>query len=182
MADELSQLDEIVESDILDALGEKTVPPSSTEETTNAGDDITEDDIKIEDFIEGEENSEEDNIVVPELEKEIQEETTTVQKLEDDAELKTLEDEIKIEDFVEETTKTEEPVEIDETEDTEETSEETQEEISDASETLTDETPIEPPTVPSSQQTIEVESSSIVSIINELLKNKTIEITIKIKD
>lgn len=151
MADELSQLDEIVESDILDALGEKTTPQSSnevsatTEQDNNTDENLPEtleDEIKIEDFIE---ESDEENI-----------DQNSAQ-----------DDEIKIEDFIEESEETPSPNET------------IVEDETDTLQELEDEPQIDEATT---QKTIEVESSSIASIINELLKNKTIEITIKIKD
>lgn len=117
MADELSQLDEIIESDMLDALGEK----SPEQETPNEEDEIT-----IEDFVE---------------------DSADVAEAEEDLDIPL------IEDFEEETPKIEE----------------------------------EAPTIPEEEistqtATIETDSSSIATLLAELLKNKTLEITIKIKE
>jgi len=117
MADELSQLDEIIESDMLDALGEK----SPEAEIQSEDDEIT-----IEDFVEDS----------PKLEESDEDLDTPL-----------------IEDFEEETSQVEEvsalPVE---------------EEIT------------------SQTATIETDSNSIATLLAELLKNKTLEITIKIKE
>jgi len=140
MADELEQLDEIVESDILDALGEK---PSN---------EVQEEEIKIED-------------------------------LEESAPLETSlesEEEITIEDFEEDKETSNEQKDVLDG-DPEVLNNEEKETLLEPS---TQDDIIEAPQTPSviEQHTVEMESSSIASLLSELLKNKTLEITIKIKD
>ncbi|MEA2017771.1 MAG: hypothetical protein U9N59_04925 [Campylobacterota bacterium] len=113
MEDELSQLDELIESDVLDALGEETLVSDSNEIDTKDSSDDTD----------------------------------------------TVLDEILIEDF-----------------DDSENIQEEEEEI------ISADTNSEEEKLPSESQPINLNSSDLSSLLSELLNNKTIEITIKIKD
>ena len=132
MADELSELDELIESDVLEALGEK----------------VAEDDASVE--IDG----------------------ITIEDIEAPAE--TVEEESEIaEESLEETPQ--EPTELDEDSDEEITIEDLEQEVEP-----------EPEIVQEQEKTEEnvqtVSSTDLASLLSQLLNNKTIEITIKIKD
>lgn len=138
MEDELSQLDELIESDVLDALGEETLVPDSSEaKTKNTSDDIKEipDEILIEDF-EDSKNLDEEN---------------------DDDKIISADPETKIEN--EETLEKEWESKL---------NAEKKEKLPAESE--------------SESESINTNCSDLASLLSKLLNNKTIEITIKIKD
>jgi len=122
--DELSQLDELIESDILEALGEEI--PENIQEENNT---TTEEEINIEDFVETENLQNEE--IAP------KEETISLE--EDDINIENLEEEILLN--------------------------ENENEDSISEEIINNSNPID-----------------LASLLSQLLNNKTIEITIKIKD
>jgi len=71
MEDELSQLDELIESDILDALGEESVVLDDIDTESVEKDDTEADDIVIEDFVENEPEAEDENLLEKEWESEL---------------------------------------------------------------------------------------------------------------
>ena len=109
MEDELSQLDELIESDVLDALGEKSL---EQEEDINS---VEIEDFVIEDLIEENPETEDEELLEKEWESEIDDQKDI------DTSIKTVND-------------------------------------------------------------IDMSSTNLASLLSELLNNKTIEITIKIKD
>jgi len=125
MEDELSQLDELIESDILDALGEKSLTQEEKISSTEM------DNILIEDFTEENQDTEID-------EKNIEPEEESIEEI------------IKPND-IENKTENKEIL--------------NNEEIK-----------------PESTTKIDMNSTNLASLLGELLNNKTIEITIKIKD
>jgi len=144
MEDELSQLDELIESDILEALGQKVPESQEIEEMIpdNNSLELDNNEIIIEDFVE------EANDIIEEDSSSIDEPDGNNQNgiiSEDEASLeKEWESSLNIEEEPQNTIEEE-----------------------------------------SSNQDIEiptVSSSSLASLLSELLNNKTIEITIKIKD
>jgi len=131
---ELSQLDELIESDVLDALNNDEKEPIKKEVVTDS-----EDEILIEDFDEkieadsGTENNK-DEILIEDFD----------ENIEGDSGAENNKDEILIEDFDEN---------------------------------------IETEKVVNEQETLsEINTTDLASLLSQLLNNKTIEITIKIKD
>lgn len=137
MSDELSELDELIESDVLEALGEKVAEEDSSIEI---------DGITIEDIEAPAETEEEPQ----ETTEESLEEEPTKEPIFEEENTDTISQEISIEDLEPEVT-------------TEPEINEEQEAESDKEEKV-------------------VTSTDLASLLSELLNNKTIEITIKIKD
>jgi len=131
MTDELSELDELIESDVLEALGEKVAEDSS---------------IEI------------DGITIEDMEPNIQEDLSITEPLED----KEIQDEI-----IENETLNEENIK--------ELNDIPTEELGEFNEN------VEQQAIQESNETT-INTTDLASLLSQLLNNKTIEITIKIKD
>ena len=140
MNDELSQLDELIESDVLDALG---VQSPAVEEDTSA-EEV--DDIIIEDF------------------EEIQEKSEVEEEIQDN----------KVDDTPIENSNSSETNIMETDDEDEELLEKEWEEELDSKQS--EEVP------PEIVNTTDMKSTDLASLLGQLLNNKTIEITIKIKD
>ncbi len=144
MAEQLSELDELIESDVLEALGEKIPEENSSEDSSIEIDGIT-----IEDL--DEPSALNDTPQEENLEEEIKEDITEEENIQDDS----AQEEAEV--IVEENTQEDDPI-VQEDEAIEETEQTTVSNVS------------------------QVNTTDLATLLSELLNNKTIEITIKVKD